>query len=126
MFGVAALHVLGRKRRRKRDSGFEPSLLGDLDRAISQVEYHMRRARTFQWWFLAPAFAITLITYLLKHESKSVWYWPLMLGCMAAAQALVLLEVRCVHGPKSRDPRGTARQAAERRLSPPRTPSTPP
>ena len=90
-------------RRRNREHGFGPSLLGDLDRALSQVDYHIARARTFHWWFMLPAFVIILVSFVTAEPAKSPWLWLGIAACFAASNFLVRWELRCTHLPRKRD-----------------------
>lgn len=103
LLAVAAWILRGRLRRRKGDHDFEPSLLGDLERALSQVDYHISRARTFHWWFLLPAFLITLLGFVLSYPPASLWTWLAILACFAVSIFLVRLELRCTHLPRKRE-----------------------
>ena len=100
---VAAWILRGRLRRRKREQDRELSLLGDLDRALSQVDYHISRAKTFHVWFLLPAFLILAVSVVRTHESKSPWIWVVALAGFALSIVLVRLELRCTHLPRKRE-----------------------
>lgn len=47
-------HFLGRKRQERRERQFESSLRGDIDRALAQIDYQIRRARGMVRWGLLP------------------------------------------------------------------------
>jgi hypothetical protein len=66
--------VVGRRRQATRESQFEASLCGDLNRAISQVSYQIRLLGSVVWWGLIPWFlAIAMSLYaisLLRSDSR--------------------------------------------------------
>jgi hypothetical protein len=51
--------LVGRRRQATRESRFDASLCGELNRAISQVSYQIRLLRSVLWWGLVPAFVAT-------------------------------------------------------------------
>ena len=83
-FYLAAGTYLARElRRRKRaEAKFEDSLLGDLDRAIFQVEVQIRRFKVFPWIVLGPMVALSLLKLPLYHDTKPLWLWPITLGML--------------------------------------------
>jgi hypothetical protein len=101
--GVLAYLVGGRVRRRARDRGFEPSLRGDLDRAIAQVDYHIMRIRTMPLWFCLPAFTTIAISFAFATKDKPWWTWPLVLAAFPLSIYVARLELRCSHLPMKRD-----------------------
>ena len=103
MVGVVVYILAGRLRRRRRDTGFEPSVRGDLDRALHQVNYHIRRIRTFQWWFMLPGLLILVVSLLLGESSKPGWLWVLLFLGFVPAYLLPRAELRCSHLPKKRE-----------------------
>lgn len=90
-------------RRRSREHGFEPSLLGDLNRALSQVDHHISLARRFQWWFLLPALLVLLLDLALFCDSKPVWNWPVTAVGLAVGTRLARIDLQCVHLPNKSD-----------------------
>ena len=103
LLAVAAYLLVGRIRRRNREHAFEPSLLGDLDRALSQVDYHIARIRTFPWWFFLPTVLILSVSFVQSHGSKPIWTWLVLFASAAVSLYVVRLELRCVHLPRKRD-----------------------
>ena len=100
---VGAWILVGRLRRRNREQDRDPSLLGDLDRALSQVDYHISRAKTFPVWFMLPSSLILLVSFVRTHETKSPWIWVGSLAAFALSIFLVRLELRCTHLPRKRE-----------------------
>ncbi|HUR26737.1 MAG TPA: hypothetical protein VM509_01010 [Planctomycetota bacterium] len=96
MLAVAAYLLAGRLRRRARERKFEPNLRGDIELAISQLEYHISRIRTFPLWFCAPLFVAVVAALLLKQSAKPSWAMLLVLGAFPLAVYVTRLELRCL------------------------------
>lgn len=103
MLAVAAYVLVGRVRRRARERDTGSSLVGDLEHAISQVDYLIARVRTFQWWFILPAFLFIALKFALAYDTKPAWVWLSFLLIMALGYSMARLELRCLHLPKKRD-----------------------
>ncbi len=95
LLGVAVYLVVGRIRRRARERAFAPNLRGDLDRAIAQVEYHLRRVRTVHVWFFLPALATIAIGAAFADEVKSTWLWLPVLAAFPFGIWVARLELPC-------------------------------
>jgi hypothetical protein len=95
LVAVAAYLIGGRLRRRARERKFEPNLLGDLDLAIAQLDYHIRRIRTFPLWFCVPMFVTVLAGFVSKYDGKPTWIWLLVLASFPLAIYVTRLELRC-------------------------------
>lgn len=50
----AIIFFAWRRGRRQDDAHFEPTMLGELDKAIWQINYLIRRTRELMIWYLAP------------------------------------------------------------------------
>lgn len=74
--GVAIFTVAGRIRRVRAERRFEPTVLGELDRAIHRLDWQIWRARNFAWWFLLPTVIYSCIS-MTQHFTWS--------GALAAA-----------------------------------------
>lgn len=61
--------LIGRIRRLKKDRQFDRDMLGELDRAISNVQNEVFRTRTFIWWMILPAAVPTIVRILQKEAS---------------------------------------------------------
>ena len=103
LLGVAVYIVVGRLRRRARERRFEPNLRGDLERAIAQVDYHIRRVRTFPLWFFLPSLLTVLIGFISASEAKPTWVWLLVLGAFPLGIYVSRLELKCTHLPMKRE-----------------------
>lgn len=77
---VSGYLLHGRRLRRRADLGFEESFRGDLDRAIAQADFQVKRLRAFGWWFMLPLLVgtgVNAIT-LIGARPKPWWIWPLL------------------------------------------------
>jgi uncharacterized membrane protein YfcA len=93
---VTAYLVVGRVQRRSSERAFEASLLGDLDLAIAQLDYHIRRIRTFPLWFCAPMFATVVVGFASKYDGTPSWLWLPVLGAFPLSIYVTRLELRCM------------------------------
>ena len=64
---------IGRMQRKKRESEFDRSMLGELDQALANVDHETNRAKTFFWWFLLPV-AIPAFLNMAQAGTPS-WKW---------------------------------------------------
>lgn len=63
-------YSLYRRYARHQDSGvFEPTILGDLEKAIWQVDYLIKQTRDMIWWYLLPILLVAFTTILLNSNS---------------------------------------------------------
>lgn len=69
---------LTRFKRKKIESDFERSIIRDLDHAIANVQYEIRRSRTMVWWYIVPL-AITALLNMAGAE-PAWWQWVLIPG----------------------------------------------
>lgn len=72
----ALLFVALRRRRQQRDQQFAPTMLGDLDRAIWQLNYIVDQTRSMQFWYSLPL-TIVFVGFLLF---LGEWPWALALA----------------------------------------------
>ncbi|MCP4460864.1 MAG: hypothetical protein GY816_23020 [Cytophagales bacterium] len=79
---------IGRVRRLQKDRQFEHSMLGDLDRAISNMENEVFRAKTFIWWMIVPA-AFPIVVRIAQNDAS----WE-EIGIIATASLLGYLVTR--------------------------------
>lgn len=102
--------LVGRKRQRQLESKFESSLRGDLNRALSQVDYQIGLAKSAAWWAFLPAFVSTvLFMYAVSLLSAASWtrfllvmglFLPPVYGC---TYWLHRKAIRCKLLPRKRD-----------------------
>lgn len=103
LLAVAAYLVAGRLRRHARELRFESNLLGDIDRAIAQVDYHIRRIRTLPLWFFAPLLLILVVSFVSAPAGKPVWAWLIVLVAFPLGTYVARLELNCTHLPRKRE-----------------------
>jgi hypothetical protein len=103
MIGVGVWMYIQRKRRLARRAHFEANMLGDLDRAMSEAEDHLRLARTFQWWFMLPALVIMLVNLTLREEPPTTGKLLILVGGFALATAVVRFSIYGYHLPTKRN-----------------------
>ena len=72
---------IGRVRRLQKDRQFERSMLGDLDRAISNMENEVFRAKTFIWWMIVPA-ALPTIVRIMRNDATWEQIAIVSAGCL--------------------------------------------
>ena len=58
---VAAYQLVTRRRQEQTERRVEPSLRGDLDRTISQIDFRIRMATSVVWWGLLPVWLATVL-----------------------------------------------------------------
>lgn len=80
---------------RKRDEGhIEPSVAGDLNRSILQLEYRIRRQRRFLWWYMLP-FGLGIAVVLPVHlRGTPPWSWFVFLVVFAFMYRANQAEIR--------------------------------
>ncbi len=70
--------LIGRAKRKKMEGRYDQSIIGDLDQAISNVNFEIVRARTFIWWYILPlTFPVFLNMYM---NDASALKWILVIG----------------------------------------------
>lgn len=72
----ALFFLLLRRRRRRQDPAFAPTMVGDLDKALWQLNYLVDQARATIVWYSVPL-TIVLTGYLLV---RAHWGWALLLA----------------------------------------------
>lgn len=98
---LTAVYVLYRRStRKKQEQQFDRSMLGDLDHAIANVEFEIKRARTFIWWYLVPI-AIPVFLNLYMKEA-SVTKWLIIIGMFILSYVVVQLGLYFAQLPKKR------------------------
>ncbi|VAW42950.1 hypothetical protein MNBD_CHLOROFLEXI01-2492 [hydrothermal vent metagenome] len=61
--------IYRRYARRQEVGIFEPTILGDLEKAIWQIDYLIKQAREMIWWYLLPLLLVASVTILLNSTS---------------------------------------------------------
>jgi RsiW-degrading membrane proteinase PrsW (M82 family) len=89
-----------RSSRKKQEEQFDRTMMGDLDHAISNVEFEIKRARTFIWWYLIP---IAIPVFLnLYDKNASLTKWLIIIGMFILSYAVVQLGLYFAQLPKKR------------------------
>ena len=97
---TAVYVILSRFRRKQYERQFDQSMLGDLDHAISNVEFEVRRSKTFIWWYIIPiAIPVFLNMYL---KEVSLWKWALIIGCFILSYVVVQFGLNRAQLPRKR------------------------
>ena len=103
MLGVAAWIFLLRKQRLRKRTQFAPTLLGDLDRALSEAEQHLQMGRTFQWWFLLPSMAIIVFELIMNdNETPLGQQLAVVIPAFILSMVVVRIGLRCKQIPVKR------------------------
>ena len=104
MAGVAVWMFVMRQRRLKARSQFEPTLLGDLDRALYEADRYLQLGRTFQWWFLLPAMLIITFELIMKPDGYPLFEkLAVVIPAFILSMVVVRISIRCKHVPAKRD-----------------------
>lgn len=69
--------------RQRSDLDFDDSILGAVDRALSQIDHQVRRLRTIGWWLVAPY--LVGMGLAMAIEGRSPLVWALVLGVVPLA-----------------------------------------
>ncbi len=64
---------IGRLNRKKKEMQFDRTMLGDLDHALYNVDYEVKRARTFPLWYLVPIAIPAFLNMYMTDASVSKW-----------------------------------------------------
>lgn len=100
LLGIAGYIWMGRIRRRKQEERFDRTMLGELDHAIANAEFELKRAKTFIWWYLAP---LTIpIIYSFLQGNTPLWKWFVVPGSFVLAYVVVRASITYKQAPKVR------------------------
>lgn len=97
---IAIALYVGRLRRKKKQSRFDRTILGEIDHAITSVAYEIRRAKTMVWWFILPLGIPTLA--VMAWKGSPLWAWLVVLGAFALSYIIIQLDLNRCHIPKKR------------------------
>jgi len=97
---VAGYIYWDRKKRLKNEGQSDRTLLGDLEQAIRTIDYHIKRQRTFIWWFLMPTAFTILINMAYTYKGKPWWVWPFVMASFALSYWVVGKGLLCKILPK--------------------------
>ena len=97
-----ALDALALRRRKQDEKEFEDSMIGDLDRAIFQLEVQIQRYRIFPWIVLGPMVLLAVAKLPMYYDSKPLWLTPMALLCLAVTIATLRHELKNKQEPRLR------------------------
>lgn len=100
-FGVYAL--LGRKWRLEKEVVFDRSMLGIIERALSQLDYHMNRLKTFLWCFNLPIALAAAIGLTIYGNTHTPWVWAGVILVCAISYWGTRRDIRKKFLPEKRD-----------------------
>ncbi len=63
----------GRVRRMKKEQQFDRTMMGELDHTIFNLDYEIKRARTFPLWYLAPLVIPTFLNMYINEAPVNKW-----------------------------------------------------
>lgn len=89
---IAGYVLIGRRGRKRVERHFDRSMLGDLDHAIANVNYEIKRNKTFIWWFMLPV-GVPMFLNLVQGAAPS-WKWLIILPVFLLAFGVVQWELR--------------------------------
>jgi hypothetical protein len=81
-FTVGTYLAVEFRRRKRAEQQFGDSMIGDLDRAIFQLDVQLRRYRVFPWIVLGPMIALAVIKLPMHTDSKPLWLAPMAILCL--------------------------------------------
>lgn len=106
--GVAWLYYsgyqfVGRSLQERREGLFESSLRGDLNRAISHVEYQIKLSKNALWWGSLPIFVATALTFVVILKPEPGYQWILdpvwLVLILGSTLLLIVADLRCKKRP---------------------------
>jgi len=78
LLGITVYIIVNRFKRKKRNKQFDLSMLGGLNHAIENVNFEVKRSKTFVLWFLLPTAIPSIINMI--NEEASIGRWLLVIG----------------------------------------------
>lgn len=91
---------IGRLRRKKKERQFDRTMLGDLDHALYNVDYEVRRARTFPLWYLIPVAIPAMLNMYMS--GASMLKWVLVIGAFILSYFVVWFGLTKMQEPNKR------------------------
>lgn len=80
---IAGYVYISRILRVKQEQQFDRSMLGELSHAISNIDYEVRRSKSFVWWFILPVAIPSAIK--VFQADVSLWKWIVLPAAFALA-----------------------------------------
>jgi hypothetical protein len=100
-FAYAAYALVQRLRRRAAETRFKPTLLGELDRAIWQIDYLIRQGRSLTLRYVLPLVLVVSIT--VFYSQKPAWVLAMALTLIPVSYFAPRWEINKWYLPKKRD-----------------------
>jgi len=97
----SAYALLRRLKRQANEVRFKPTLLGELDKAIWQIDYLIRQGQTMMTWYVLPLVLALSIT--VFYNQKSLWTLAPTLALIPLCYFGIRWEINKWHLPKKRD-----------------------
>jgi hypothetical protein len=72
-FAYSVIGLFRRLKRQKGDVRFEPTLVGELDKAIWQINYLIKESQSMMIWYLMPLMLVAMGTLLIKSKSITIF-----------------------------------------------------
>ncbi|MDW3195605.1 MAG: hypothetical protein R8G66_24730 [Cytophagales bacterium] len=91
---------IGRIKRKKKESQFDRTMLGELDHALYNSEYEIRRARTFPLWYLIPVSIPAMLNMYMN--DASITKWVLVLFAFTLSYVVVWFGLTKMQEPRKR------------------------
>jgi len=96
----AVIALVFRLRRRQEEKHFPHTILGELDKALSQIDYLIRQGYAVTWWYMMPFVLVIGITAWFNTK-----YWPALVFTVLLIPVSYLgvrWEINKFHLPKKR------------------------
>ncbi|MBK6263424.1 hypothetical protein JKA74_00140 [Marivirga sp. S37H4] len=98
---ITVFIVANRLRRVKNNKQFDLSLLGGLNHAIENINFEIRRSKTFLLWFLIP---LSIPSFMkLAQKDTSIWIWLAIIGAFLLSYFVTRLGLQKTLLPKKRN-----------------------
>lgn len=85
-YGLAFLVL--RRLRRRQDQDFAPTMLGDVDKALWQLNYLVSQARSMMFWYSLPLTVILGGFFLLRGD----WEWALIVAAVMGTSSYLSIK----------------------------------
>ena len=91
---------IGRIKRKKKERQFDRTMLGELDHALYNLDYEVRRARTFPLWYLIPVSIPAMLNMYMN--DASTFKWVVVIGAFILSYFVVWLGLTKMQEPQKR------------------------
>lgn len=103
IFLIVAVYMFFNRKKRIKNTGIsDNTVLGDLEQAIRTIDYYIRRARNFIWWFIMPAALSMIINLSFTYEGEPLVI-PGLIGTILLSLLVVHLSLKYSVLPKKRE-----------------------